>query len=157
MNNKNIIIVVIIVALILGAGGFYGGMIYGKSKNSRSTVGQFGSGQRQNGQGAGMTVRRGSGGAGFVNGEIIGKDDKSITVKSADGGSKIIFLSASTQVTKSASGTISDLVDNTQVMINGTTNPDGSITAGFIQIRPQTFGQNHQDAPGDPATKGKSL
>lgn len=141
MNNKNIIIVAVIVAIIFGGGGFYGGMLYGKGQNSQPASGQFRTGQRPggvgqlNGQTGGTGIARRAGGAGFVSGQIITKDDKSITVKSTDGGSKIIFLSDSTQVTKSASGTISDLIDNTQVLVNGTANPDGSITAGSIQIR----------------------
>jgi len=154
MNNKNIIIIAVIAALIIGTGGFWGGMKYGQGKSAGTnlqrtgTQGSFGQGNR-----TGVTSGRRAGGLGFVNGQIIAKDDKSITVKSADGGSKIIFLAASTQVTKSASGTIADLIDNVQVMVNGTTNPDGSVTASFIQIRPQTIGQGPQDAPGNPVMR----
>jgi hypothetical protein len=76
-------------------------------------------------------------GTSIVNGEIIAKDDQSITVKAQDGGSKIILYSGSTEVSKFASGNIDDLEVGKSVMVNGSSNQDGSITAKTIQLRPE--------------------
>ncbi|HRY60183.1 MAG TPA: DUF5666 domain-containing protein [Patescibacteria group bacterium] len=131
---KNVLIAVIITIIITGGGAFYGGMLYGKSKSSSNkfaqAVGQFGG---PNGTRNG--ARNGAGG-GFVNGEVLSKDDKSITVKLQDGGSKIVLLSASTTVGKTTDGTLTDLEVGKNVMVTGTTNTDGSVTAKSIQIRP---------------------
>ena len=70
-------------------------------------------------------------------GEIIAKDDTSITVKLRDGGSKIIFYSSSSEIGKFTDGTIEDLIIGKNITINGKANPDGSITAQSIQIRPK--------------------
>ena len=120
----------IITAVILIFISFYAGMSYGKGKaTSATTFGQGGSQVR--------TARTGGtrGAGGFITGDILSQDANSITVKLSDGGSKIIFLSASTTVSKSTVGSISDLSVGTGVMVSGKTNPDGSVTAQMIQLR----------------------
>lgn len=72
----------------------------------------------------------------FTVGQIIAKDDKSITIKSNDGSSKIVFFSDSTTIGKTTQGSATDLNNEENVMVNGQANPDGSITAQSIQIRP---------------------
>lgn len=131
------IIIIIIAIVFIGSGSFYGGMKYGTNKattniqNMRQVRGQQfvsgGAGGPRSGQGSGE---------GFTAGEIISKDDKSITIKLRDGGSKIIFLTTTTPVTKSATGSMEDLSAGTQVVITGKANPDGSLSAESIQIRP---------------------
>jgi hypothetical protein len=134
--NKTIY-TIIVVALVGGALGFWGGMIY--ANNSAKTARETGMSNFQNltaAQRVQVNMRRGGQGGGSVAGDIISKDDKSITVKSADGGSKLIFFSTSTRVTKFAEGNIEDVAVGAQVVINGIANSDGSITAQAIQIRP---------------------
>ena len=127
MNKK--LLIIFIVVVVVGAGAFYGGMKYEQSKIPQgpqmlgANVGNF----------RNRTGRQQMGG--FTNGEIIAKDDKSITVKSNDGSSKIIFFSGTTEIGKSANGTSIDLEIGKTVTVSGKTNSDGSLTAQSIQIR----------------------
>lgn len=141
MDNK-VIIGALLIAALAGGGGYYAGSKYGAG----SPRGQFGraSFQGQGGQNGGQ-VRFSGGGAAF--GEIISQDADSITVKlggqdtdtNGGTGSKIILISESTEVMKSVSGSMSDLSVGTNVMVNGTQNSDGSISARTIQIRPDGY------------------
>lgn len=134
---KKILPIIIAVAIVAGVGSFYGGMKYSQKKSVKSR----GSGdQQQHFQQMGGAMRGGNkqGGGGFINGEIASKDDKSITVKLRDGGSKIIFFSETTEIGKSVSGAATDLEVGKTVMVGGQTNSDGSVTAQTIQIRPAT-------------------
>ncbi len=140
MNNKFILSLLVCV-LAAGGVGFYGGMVYGKQQTPNqagvrgaNAAGTFrGAGAAG---GAGRLAGAGAGNGGFSNGEIVSKDDSSLTLKLMDGGSKIVLTSSSTRVGKMTDGTMSDLTNGTNVMVSGTTNSDGSITASTIQIRP---------------------
>lgn len=124
---------IIIAVFIIGAVSFYGGIRYGVNNNikQQSAIGQgnYQQGERQRGTGFGQN-------GGAVSGSIISKDDKSITVQTRDGGSKIIFVSSSTEVMESVQGTSNDLFEGQQITAIGNINSDGSITGQTIQIRP---------------------
>jgi len=139
------IIPIIIALVIVGGGGFFGGMKYQQSKSS---LGNF---SRQNFQNLseeqrqqllqgnmGGSFQRGIGGeagTNFLNGEVIGKDEQSLTLKMPDGGSKIIFFSGSTKILKTTDGSIDDIGMGEQIMVSGSQNSDGSYTAQTIQER----------------------
>ncbi len=161
MNKKNLITAVVVVLVVAG-GAFYGGTIYDKGHNSdsnqrSSSFGNLTPEQRQQMGGAGRNGGSRLGGGGFANGEIISKDDKTITIKLnnnriSDGqqqgsGSKLILYSDSTQVEKSVIGTLEDLTVGQSVMVNGTANSDGSVTAKSIQVQRA----NAIIVPGQPA------
>lgn len=142
--DKKIIIAACVTAVIVGGGAFYGGMQYAQSKTpSRSAQGNFqdmrnlSPEERQARlQQSGGTQRslRGIGDA--PTGEIISKDDASITIRLRDGGSKIVFISDTTEIAKSTSGTKDDLAVGASITAIGMQNQDGSISAKSIQIRP---------------------
>ncbi len=143
MKNKKIIFVV--VGIIILAGTFYGGMTYGKSQTPTQNTNGLGFNMQNRTSQFGINGRGNRMGGGFVGGEIISKDDKSITVKIMNNdpngtntttGSKIIFFDTSTTVSKTATGSLKDLAVGTQVSVQGTANSDGSVTAKTIQIRP---------------------
>ena len=131
--KKNVLIIVVAITIVAtGGGAFYGGVAY--AKNQRNNVRNF---QQGTGNMQGFGNRQQGGVGGFTMGDIISKDDKSVTVKLQDGGSRIIFLSDSMKVTKSTDGSVADLQVGTQIVANGTANSDGSITAQTIQLSPQ--------------------
>ncbi len=126
---------IIVAAVIICVGAFFGGMQYGQSKTSLSK--NFNPNFLNNQQlpQGNLGINSRGNGVGFLNGEVIAKDEQSLTVKTADGSSKIVFFSDSTQISKTIEGAIDDLEIGKQITINGKENSDGSYTAQTIQLR----------------------
>lgn len=131
MNKK--ITLIIIIAVLVAGGMFFGAYKYGEHAQGRS---QFGGQEsfNRNGQPRNSAVRGGNN-AGFTAGKILNKDNSSISISLQNGGSRIIFISTSTPVLKSVSGSLDDLEPGQNVLIQGSPNSDGSLTAQSIQIR----------------------
>lgn len=129
MNTK-LIVPFLVGAIVIGGGSFYAGMQYARSQAAAT---------RQAGRGgAGGFGSQGRGGnGGFTAGQVTAKDATSVTITMPTGGSKIIFYASSTRVGKNVDGSIDDISVGTNVMVTGSPNSDGSITASSLQIRPQ--------------------
>lgn len=132
-SASKLITIVIAVAVVVGGGAFYSGMKYAQSKSASDRQQRFGQ-TIGSGQG-GFRGGQGGTGGGLVSGDIISKDSQSITVKTRDGSSKIVFFSNATEVSKFVAGASVDLAVGKTVTIIGKANSDGSITAQSIQIR----------------------
>jgi len=138
MNKQ--IVKIIVGLIVIGGLAFYGGMKYGQGQSASTAT--TGTRNFTGGPGGG----RGTRGGGFIGGQIIARDNQSITVAlrgnasstSQGSGSKIIFYSTTTAVTKSVTGTANDLQIGGEINVTGTPNSDGSVTAQSIQIRPGT-------------------
>ena len=132
MKNTKLIIGALLI--VVGFAGFFGGMKYQQSKGF--SMANIQSGDTRTGM-AGRSdserTRLGSN-SGMISGEIIDKDEVSITVKQADESTKIILLSENTGVNKTSEGSVDDLKTGETVMIFGQENPDGSISAANIQL-----------------------
>jgi len=123
-------VVVLLIALVVGGAAFYGGIQYDKNQQTGSARGGFAAG-------VGRTGARRTGSGQPVSGEILNMDDSSITVKLADGSSRIVLLSDKTIFNKTSTVDKSELKVGTKVGVFGTTNTDGSITAQNVQLNPQ--------------------
>jgi hypothetical protein len=137
MKKQTAIISLAAAVVIAGALGFWIGSAHTKNKTTakRAAFMQGGNGGFNRDGFAGQGMR----GGGFITGTVIDANDSSITVKSMDGSSKIILLGDTTMIAKSTAGAKTDLTAGTGVVINGTQNSDGSITATNIQIRPESM------------------
>jgi len=165
-------LVTVIVAVVVAAGGFFGGMTFQKSSDSlKGLSGQALTTKMQSlGLGSTDTVRGGAfstngnfptngtfpggtngarrfGGGGLNAGQIVSMDSTSITIKLTDGSTKVIYYSGTTAITKTATGTASDLAVGTEISATGTSNSDGSITAQDIRINPNIPNPNTNAAP----------
>ncbi len=136
----------VLLVVAIGGGSFYAGMKYDQSQRAANRgAGNFANlspEERQARATAGGFVGMGRGGRtgggdGFATGEVISKDDKSVTLKLSNGGSQIVFFTPGTPVTKNVSGLASDVAVGQEVTTSGTKNQDGSISAQSIQIRPE--------------------
>jgi hypothetical protein len=150
MKMKHIMLVALVIVVIAG-GAFYGGVQYEKgiaAKVVSPAVRNFVPGNRQSdganqtggrgmGQNSGMR-RGGPNGGSFLSGEILSKDEKSLTIKTSDGGSTIVYFTDALGVRKTEMGSLTDLATGQQVMVNGKSNPDGSLSAETVSLVPAT-------------------
>ncbi|MFA5935673.1 MAG: hypothetical protein WC787_02375 [Patescibacteria group bacterium] len=133
---KKLIAPLIVCALVVGGGAFYGGTVYAKKTmpTGNAAFANFQGGARPTGAaGQNGQFRMQLGGA--TAGEVVSKDDTSLTVKLRDGGSKIVFFSASTTVAKMETASMTDIAQGSNVTVMGSANQDGSVTANAIQLR----------------------
>lgn len=149
MNKTLKIILGAVVLLVIAAASFYGGMVYGKSQAADSVTaapagfpaavvplnGQPGDllGQRPLGQ-------NGAGGfaapAGMTFGQIEAIDGNTLTVTTQAGGTRTVQVTDTTLIEKNASVAVSDLAAGDTVIVSGSDNDDGSITARSVQVAP---------------------
>lgn len=131
---KNSTITTVIGAVVIAAIAFFGGVQYQKSQ--RPSFGQ---------QGGVFARRFGGQNAQAVRGQIVSADNNSITVKMQDGSTKLIILPANTTITKATTGSKNDLKTGVQVVVFGTSNSDGSVTATMVSLN-SNFGRNMSGA-----------
>ncbi|MDR3581731.1 MAG: DUF5666 domain-containing protein [Candidatus Pacebacteria bacterium] len=80
------------------------------------------------------STRTGGAGGGFVTGEVTSIDGSNITLQLPNGNSEVVLYSSSTPVTEPTTVTVSKLTVGTRIMVGGSANADGSMTAQTIQI-----------------------
>lgn len=135
--GKNNSILVIVVSLVVGGLGFFGGMQYQKSQLGSRGPGQFQNRQAPpSGASSGMMRQGGQGGMNGqpISGEIMSIDEGTLTVKTQDGSSKIVIYSSSTTVNKSSAGSVSDLQVGENVLVMGSQDSNGAITAQTLSV-----------------------
>ncbi len=127
--HKNTIITAVI-ALVVGIGVGY--------VAHSSPAQPAGSGNYARGNGNGTFMARSNGNGSFLAGTVASKDSGSITLNTRDGSSRVVLTTPATNVSKSVSGSLTDVAVGNSVIVSGTTNSDGSISASLIQLRPET-------------------
>ncbi|MDE2188543.1 MAG: hypothetical protein KGJ35_02325 [Patescibacteria group bacterium] len=136
----------ITIAVIIAIVAFGGGWAYGKNSVGTSSTASNTNAQFRNFSGANSAGTRTFGsrsGAGAVIGTVVSMDASSISIAlpvststSATTGSQVVLYSPSTSITKTVVGSASDLSVGESVVVQGTPNSDGSLTANSIQVRP---------------------
>jgi hypothetical protein len=133
---KNCLLMIVIVAVVIGFLGFYGGVLFQKSKQGINPQGVnqgFPNGTQQQG-GAGKQGN--STGSQPVSGEITKLDSSTntITIKTQNGGNKLVIYSSSTKINTTSEGSVSDLKVGGQITAVGPTGSDGLVTAQSISL-----------------------
>lgn len=119
--NKLIIIGIVLIIISGGIGFFAGTKV---RRNNTSNLYQLG--------------RSGNlGGQRPVRGQIISADKGSITIKLQDGSTKIVIIPSSANIFEPQKASDSALKVNEQVVVLGTENSDGSVTAQDVQLNPK--------------------
>lgn len=128
MKNKPIVIGVI--ALIVGVGvGYFGATAFAapaKTASARGAAGSF----------TGLRAGNQASGAGLLTGTVAAISSGSITLDTRDGSSHVVLTTPDTTVSKSVTGSLSDVTVGSTAIVSGTTNSDGSVSASLIQLRP---------------------
>jgi hypothetical protein len=122
---------VVIVALV---GGFFAGKGMAAGVNAGARNGAFGTSTRP-GSFGGARGAGGSGAGGFTAGTVMSIDSQSITLQLMNGNSENVFYSSSTQIIVPQPASISSIKAGNTIMVGGTPNSDGSVTATTIQVR----------------------
>jgi hypothetical protein len=135
MKKYKLHIVWAIIAVIALVGGVFWGKTMASARGTGAFAGAFGSSTR-----GGFAGRGGAAGGGFVAGTVSAIDANSITLQLPNGNSENVFYSSSTSVIVPQPASISTIQPGTMVMIGGTTDSSGNLTASSIQVRNGTSG-----------------
>ncbi len=153
MSRPASIALMVVAIVAVGAGAFYGGMRYGQqsalsdlrsSFQPGSAAVQFGDGGQnrlgQNGQ-PGQFAQRGATGAnGFTGSGVFGTiesiDGDTMVISTGDGQKTTVKTTDTTLIEKNASVSISELAQGETVVVSGSKNDDGSLTARSVQVAP---------------------
>lgn len=117
-----------VIAIVALSGGYY----WGNAGATAMRAGFAGVGSY------GLSTRRFGGGAtsgGFIAGQIAQLGGGSMTLQLANGNSRVVFYSSSTPVSEPTIVSPNTLKVGTNVMVGGTSNSDGSLTATTIRVR----------------------
>ena len=153
MRNLTVSLVVAIALM----GGFYSGFKYEKSKAPEAAAspaafaGTGGTGTTGTGRGAGASASPGTGGTGGAGGaggfggrgtfgQVESVNGSVLTLKDAQGNEVKVQLQPSTTITKTVTGSASDLAQGVNVTVTGQRGSDGSVTATAITIVPAGAG-----------------
>lgn len=138
MKTSTKVIIGVLYAVVLAA-GFFGGVMYQKHKTPVSAAAARGSYAAGAGTAAAGGARRGGAAGGFagagVTGQIVSMDSSSITVKTANGSTEIVYYSSTTPITKQAAASASDLTTGANVVVRGSSS-NGTVTATNISVVP---------------------
>ena len=129
MNKNSIITGVVALVVGLGVGYFGAGFIH--PATAQMARGNFTGAGFAGAGGAGRT-----GGNGLLSGTVAASDSGSLTLNTRDGSSHVVLITPSSTVSKSVNGTLSDVSTGATIIVTGTTNSDGSVSASSIQLRP---------------------
>jgi hypothetical protein len=140
-RNGRRIVIFLLVTLVIAGGAFYGGMVYGKGQAQPTFAGAGIPGGGPNALGPGGTppagsARPGSAQAGMVMGQITEVTATTLTITDSNGKTTQINVSDTTLIEKQASVTLADLAQGETVMVSGSQQSDGSITARSVQVAP---------------------
>ncbi|MGB9848189.1 MAG: hypothetical protein ACPLKV_03245 [Minisyncoccia bacterium] len=133
MKNKNLIFVIILIVAVIIS--FYGGMKY--QQNKSVTINQTANARNFNrfGVNGNATNSLNFLRQQIIIGEIIAKDDQTLTIKLPNGGSQIVVYSNVTKVEKNEPAKLSDLKVGQNVMISTQSVDQKTLSATSIQIR----------------------
>lgn len=152
MSKALKIILGIVVVVVIAAGSFYGGMVYGKQQATATAAAvpmnfpegfQPPNGAAAPGDGAGRFGTRGQGAAGgfaaqpgMLFGEIQSIDGDTLVIADPSGQQTRVQVTNTTLIEKNASVDVSELETGETVMVSGSENDDGSVTARSVQVAP---------------------
>lgn len=127
----------LLIALLLVAfvGGIFTQRLVGPAAADTSQgqrAGRFGPGASAAGQPPGGAARAGTAGA------VQKVDGTTLVLSGRDGSTTTVTTDGSTQVQVSKPGTLTDLPPGTQVIVQGTRNADGTVSATRITVSPAT-------------------
>jgi hypothetical protein len=118
----------LVIAIVALGGGYFWGKASAATSRAAGFAGAYSSSTRR-------TVGSAAGG-GLVTGTIATIGSSSITLQLANGNSEVVFYSTSTPVSEPTTVSANTLKVGTTLMVGGTSNSDGSLTALTIQVRP---------------------
>jgi len=147
MNKTLQIIVGLIVLIAVAAGSFYAGTVYAQQQQTANRAAQLASRQGQNpnqniDNADGNAARNqqggrlGNQGGGGTAGQIQEIDGDTLIVTTRNGNQIKVLVTDTTLIEKYASASTTDLEIGETLVISGSKNEDGSITARSLQVAP---------------------
>ena len=167
MNKALQIIIVLVIVIVVAAGSFYAGTVYAQQQATANRAAQFAGRQgqfpgldgdnadgnapqfQQGGRAGNLGGNRTAGqGGGGTFGQIAEIDGGTLTITTRDGNQIKVLVTDTTLIEKYASVSATELETGETVIISGSANEDGSITARSLQVAPAGRMGNLGQGPG---------